>query len=281
MARIVLGNREGAFAIRQGRTVLERLTDEWPDLHLTLRTVAGTAGPEVQPLLDALHKGDVGMALVQLEWLPYSLQGGLKLVAVPRRGEARSALAARGRTALAELAAGTTVAVASARDAAFLAAAHGGLQAEVVTDHTDVLLGRLARGEFGALIAPALALTTLDHRNAIDAVLEENEFTPAPGQGAVGLVVREDDDAAFEAAYSLQHRPSFDRARAERAFAAALDGRQVGALATVTDDGELTLFGAVIQNGTTLQASTTGEAREAEDLGRELAQDVLAQLQAL
>ena len=281
MARIVLGNREGSFAIRQGRYVLERLTDEWPDLHLTLRTVNGTAGTEVAPLLDALQRGDVGMAVVQLECLPSQLPEGLTLVAVPRRGEARSALAARGRAGISALEAGSTVAVPSGRDAAVLAALHGGVKPEIVTDHTEALLGRLARGEFGALVVPAVALTTLDHRNAIDVVLEENEFTPAPGQGAIGLLVREDDDVAFEAAYSLQHRPSFDRIRAERAFAAALDAHTVGALATVTDDGELTLFGAVVKDGTTLQASTSGEAREAEDLGRELAQDVTAQLAAL
>ena len=69
--------------------------------------------------------------------------------------------------------------------------------------------------------------------------------------------------------------------RAERAFAAGLEGRHVGALATVSDDGELELFGAVVENGTTVQVSTSGEAREAEELGRELAQDVLAQLKVL
>lgn len=281
MTRIVLGNREGSFAIRQGRHVLEQLTEEWPDLHLTLRTVNGTAGAEVEPLLAALAAGEVGMALVQMELLPSDLPEGLTLVAVPRRGEARSALAARGRTSLAELDAAARVAVPTQRDAAFLSAAGGDLKVDVVADPTEALVARLARGEFGALVVPALALTTLDHRSAIDAMFEENEFTPAPGQGALGLLVREDDDVAADAAYSLQHRPSFDRVRAERAFAAALRGKNVGALATVTDDGELTLFGAVVQDGTTLQASTSGEAREAEDLGRELAQDVAAQLAAL
>jgi len=281
MTRIVLGNREGSFAIRQGRHVLEQLTEEWPDLHLTLRTVNGTAGAEVEPLLTALAAGEVGMALVQMELLPSDLPEGLTLVAVPRRGEARSALAARGRTSLAELDAAARVAVPTQRDAAFLSAAGGDLKVDVVADPTEALVARLARGEFGALVVPALALTTLDHRSAIDAMFEENEFTPAPGQGALGLLVREDDDVAADAAYSLQHRPSFDRVRAERAFAAALRGKNVGALATVTDDGELTLFGAVVQDGTTLQASTSGEAREAEDLGRELAQDVAAQLAAL
>lgn len=281
MARIILGNREGSISIRQGRAILERLTEEWPDIHLTLRTVNGTAGTEAAPLLQALARGDIGLALVQLEALPNDLPEGVKLVAVPRRGEARSALAARGRGGLAQLAPDTAVAVTSARDAAFLLAAHGGLRPQVTSEAVDALLGRLASSEFGALIVPALSLTTLDQRHAIDAILDEDLFTPAPGQGAIGLLVREDDDAAFEAAYSLQHRPSFDRVRAERAFAAALDGRKVGALASVTDDGELTLFGAVVQDGTTLQASTSGEAREAEELGRELAQDVLAQLAAL
>lgn len=278
MARIVLGNREGSFAIRQGRAVLERLTEEWPDLHLTLRTVPGTAGSDVSPLLSAVAADSVGMALVQLELLPLQLPEDLILAAVTRRGEPRSALAARGKGNLADLAAGTQVAVASARDAAFLAAFKADLEGVVVSDHPESLVTRLTGGEFGAVITPALALTTLDLRNAIDTVLEESQFTPAPGQGALGLVVRQDDDVAYEAAYSLLHRPTYDRVRAERAFAAALPGLQVGALATVTDDGEMTLFGAAIKDGVTVQATTTGEAREAEDLGAELAEDVKAQL---
>lgn len=281
MARILLGNREGSFPIRQGRSVLERLTDEWPDLHLTLRTVGGTGGTEAEPLLDALSRGDVGIALVQLECLPTKLPEGLTLAAVPRRGEARSALAARGKSGFAELGAGARVAVPSERDAAFLDAARSGLATSVVAEGPDTLLNALTSGEYDALVLPALALTTLDLRSAIDRLLEPNEFTPAPGQGAIGLVVREDDDLAFETAYSLQHRPSFDRVRAERAFAAGLEGRHVGARATVSDDGELELFGAVVENGTTVQVSTSGEAREAEELGRELAQDVLAQLKVL
>src|SRR5690606_18460918 len=131
-------------------------------------------------------------------------------------------------------------------------------------------LARVATGELGAVLLPAATMLGLELRDRIDAYLDTDAFTPAPGQGAVGLVVRDDDDLAFDTVYALQHRPSYDRIRAERAFAAALSGRQVGAVATVTDDGELTLLGAVVENDTTLQASVSGEAREAEELGREL-----------
>lgn len=280
MARIVLGNREGLLAIRHGRSVLESLGLEWPDLHLTLRTVPGTGGTHVEPLLDALARGQVGIVVSQVEALPAELPGGLKLAAVLRRGEPRSALAAKGRAQLEALPAGAKVLVPTERDAAFLEAAHPRLQVEVDAGGTEALLARLGV-DVDAAVLSAAALTTLDLRRSMDAVLDETAFTPAPGQGAVGLVVREDDDLAFETAYSLQHRPSFDRVRAERAFAAALPGRHVGAVATLTADGELTLFGAVTQGSTILQASVTGEAREAEDLARELAKDVTEQLATL
>ncbi len=281
MARIVLGNRDGSVAIRQGRAVLEQLTEEWPDLHLTLRTVSNAGHDGAGPLLSALHRGDIDVAVVQLDTLPTDLPDGIRLAAVLRRGEARTAMVARSARELGALARGARVVVASERDAAFLRALHGALTDEVSSEPADAVLARLSAGEIDAALLPAATLTVLDLRNRIDAVLDTEVFTPAPGQGAVGLAVRSDDDLAFETAYSLQHRPSFDRVRAERAFAAALPGHPVGAVASVTEDGELTLFGAVVAGDTVLQATVTGEAREAEELGRDLAADVRAQLAAV
>ena len=278
MARIALGNREGLLAIRQGRGVLEHLTAEWPDLHITLRTVSRSAGSQNEPLLEALTQAQVGLAVFQLDQLPSELPEGLLLAAVARRGESRSALAARGKVSLGELPNGARVAVNSPRDAAFLSAGNSKLSVESSDDAPERLLARLANTDLDAVLLPATSLTTLDLGRNIDALLDESTFKPAPGQGAIGLVVREDDDLAYEIAYSLQHRPSFDRVRAERSFARALPGHQVGAFASVTDDGELTLLGAVVQGGTTLQATVSGEAREAEELAQELAEDVKEQL---
>lgn len=277
MARIVLGNREGLLAIRHGRSVLEFLTDEWPDLQLRLRTVQKTSGQESGPLLQALASGEVGIAVAQLECLPPALPEGIRLAAVPRRGEPRSALAAKGKGDLRALPAAARIAVTSERDGAFLTGINPGFQVEVDASAPDALLARVGTG-FDAAVLPAATLITLDLRSAIDVVLEETVFAPAPGQGAVGLLVREDDDLAFETAYSLQHRPSFDRVRAELAFAAELPDMHVGSVAWVTEDGELTLFGSVARGGTVLQAYVTGEAREGAELGRELAKDVREQL---
>jgi len=228
-----------------------------------------------------LTRGAVDVAVIQLGQLSADLPPELTLAAVTRRGDQRSAVVARGYDDLAQVPAGAIVGVGSRRDAAFLRATYPGLVARALTQAPEAELARLSAGDYAAVILPAATLIGLDLREHVDAWLEADTFTPVAGQGAVGLVVRADDDVAFETVYPLQHRPSFDRVRAERAFALALSDQHVGAAATVTDDGELTLFGAVASGETVIQASVSGDAKEAEDLGRELASDVKDRLATL
>ena len=279
MARIVLGHRDGPLAARQARTVLTDLSAEWPDVQIVLRTIASKGGSDA--LLDALAAGSIGMALTALDALAPVLPEGLSLAAVGRRLEPRSALVARGTGSLAALPEGATVGVRDARDLAFLGAALPHARGAVVEGTVDAELAGLVAGERDALLLPAALLIEFDRRGRIDALLDPEAFAPAPGQGAIGMVVRADDDAAAELAYTLQHRPSFDRARAERAFAAGLGDRPVGALASIDDEGDLTLFGAVAAGGATLQGTTNGDAKDAAEVGAELAKDMLEQLASL
>lgn len=287
MARIVIGNRDGTLAVRHGRSVLERLSEEWPDLHLTIKTVSGEGGGAAgstgaaQRLLETLTRGAIDVAVVSLDHLSAALPAELTLAAVTRRGDQRSALVAKGYKDLGALPAGAVVGVGSERDAAFLTAAYPELSSRSLTQQPEAELAKLTAGEYAAVVLPAATLIGLDLRERVDDWLEPDVFTPCAGQGAVGLVVRADDDLAYETVYPLQHRPSFDRVRAERAFALALSDQHVGAAATVTDDGDLTLFGAVAAGSTLIQASVSGEAKEAEELGGELAADFKERLAVL
>lgn len=278
MARIVMGNRDGAVALRQARSVLTELNAEWPDVHIVQKTVRAS-GPGA--LVDCLLAETIQIAVQPLDTLPHELPDGIVIAAVARRGEPRSAFVSRAAKDLSSLTGGSTVGVSDGRDEAFFKALRPDLESTALTGNLEEDLARLTREEMHAMILPCSTLQVLDQRNRIDATLEPEAFAPAPGQGALGLLVREEDDLAFELAYTLQHRPSFDRMRAERAFAAALADHPVGALATVTSEGELSLFGAIAEDGRSLQAQVSGDAAEAEQLGRELAQDVKEQLAAM
>ena len=281
MARIVLGHRDGALAIRLARTVLSDLSAEWPDTQLLLRTLPGQPSGDHDPVLEALAAGRIGIAVVACETLRAPLPEEFALVAVTRRLEPRLALVTKHGGSLDALPEGARLGASAERDVPFLRAGFPGMQPEVVGSDVDEALSHLAVGELDAVVLPASTMIMLERRNHIRALLEPEMLPPAPGQGSLALVARADDDLAAEVAYSLQHRPSFDRVRAERAFAAGLPARALGALATVSEEGELHLFGAVAAGAATLHASVSGEAREADELGRELAKDVAKQLEAL
>lgn len=293
MPRIVVGNCGGTVALAQVRSVLAELNETWPDISIVQRTVQSTVQSQGQArahpateLLDALSANRVNIAVQRLDTLPVRLPEGLVLVAVARRLEARTALISS-YGSLRALPERARVGVVSARDEAFLRYLRPDLSAQRLDAATEDLLVQVLHGDLDAALAAAADLISGGWRERIGALLEPQLLPPPAGQGALGFVVRDDDDLAGELAYTLRHRPSFDRARAERAFVAAVTDAAppetaVGAFATISGDGALSLLGAVAGAGgdLSIQAEVAGEASEAEELGRELAQDVLAQLSA-
>jgi hydroxymethylbilane synthase len=288
MPRIVLGNRGGTLELARVRTVLAELSETWPDISIVQRTVAGAATrgahERTSELLDALVANRINIAVQRLDTLPVTLPDGLVLSAVGRRLEGRTALIAATYPSLEALPPGAKVGVVSRHDRAFVRALRPDLEPEVVVGTTADLLAGVLHSERSAALMSAAELVAGGWRERIRALLEPEQLPPPAGQGTLGFVVREDDDLAAELAYTLQHRPSYDRARAERAFAGALGGAaedaEIGAFASLSADGELTLLGALASHdGTlTLQAEGTGAASEAEEVGRKLAHSLLEQL---
>lgn len=298
MPQIVLGSCGGTLALAQARSVLTELNETWPDVSVVQRTITGPAQPRGQEqslektaeLLTALAANRINIAVQRLDTLPLVLPDGLVLGAVSRRLEARTALIAADYASLQALPERARVGVVSRHEQAFVQALRPDLEAEVAVGTTEDLLARVLHGELAAALTGAADLIAGGWRERIRALLEPQLLPPLAGRGALGFVVREDDDLAGELAYTLQHRPSYDRASAERAFVGTLAGAlkgaaaetALGAFATVSGDGELNLLGAAAGFGgeLSIQAEVAGEASEAEELGRELAQDMLEQLTA-
>lgn len=285
------------MALHLARSVLQQLTDEWPDVHLVLRTMPNdTAGsPRGSPgdgseeraadtLLDALLDGTLSIAIAQAETLPPTLPEGVTIAAVTRRLEPRSALLTRGPGELDALPAGAKVGVSMPHDARFLRATRRQLELTELAGTLDDQVALLASGELQAIVTPAAPLFAQGMRDRVKSLLDPTLVTPPIGQGATALLVRSDDDPAFEIAYTMQHRPSFDRLLAERSFAEALGAEPIGllagALATLTDEGELHLIGAAILGDDGLRASATGRTNDGAKLGARLGAELRAGLKA-
>lgn len=182
---------------------------------------------------------------------------------------------------LEDLPPGAVVGTSSLRRKAQLLAYRQDLVVRDLRGNVDTRLAALGNGEYDAILLAAAAHPPgpeKPHRPVPGA----RGHASRPGPSALALEVRQGDDLAEELCYALHHPPSHDRVRAERAFLKGLGAgclAPVGALAQVAEDGTLLLEGGLFSpdGKSFIRAEIEGEASEAEELGLELARDVLEQ----
>jgi hydroxymethylbilane synthase len=202
--------------------------------------------------------------------VPGDLADGLVIASVPERADPHDVLV--GAAALDDLASGARIGTSSLRRAAQLRAAREDLEVVAMRGNVDTRLRKLAEGEWDAIVLALAGLERLGRAGVAGQVLED--FVPAPGQGALAVEARGEDDATREALAAIDHAPSHAQLRAERAFTRALGASchtPVGALAR---GGTLEAFAGLPDGSQWMRDRAEGADPEA--LGREVAERMLA-----
>ncbi len=167
---------------------------------------------------------------------------------------------------------GAVVGTASMRRRAFLLHRRPDLRVEGIRGNVPTRLEKLADdGPYDAVVLAAAGLRRLGLGDEIDAYLPTATFPSAPGQGAVAVQIRSDDDRAVALIASLDHPPTAVTVAAERAFLRRIEGGcqvPAGALATL-EGGTVTLTTLVCSpdGERAVAASATGTAEEAAAIG--------------
>ncbi|MEF2276986.1 hydroxymethylbilane synthase [Deinococcus sp. YIM 134068] len=298
MRTVTIGTRGSNLALAQTRWVVARLKEEWPDTDFRIQTIS-TGGDRNRASLEAMaQRGDKGfwvkeieeallgkridIAVHSLKDLPTEQPEGLEISSIPRRVDARDVLIGKeGSKRLADLPPGARVGTSSVRRKAFLRASRPDLEIVNLRGNIDTRLAALGTPDYDAIILAAAGLIRTEQRHRIDEFIEPDVLLPAPGQGALALETRADDDLNIEVAYAIHDHGTDDRITAEREFLAGLGAgclAPVGAHATVKG-GVLTLEGWVgaLDGSHVIRATTSGDPAECADLGAELAADMLGQ----
>lgn len=186
---------------------------------------AGGKGLFTKEIDEAQLAGEAVFAVHSMKDVPTDLPAGLMLGAMLEREDPRDMLLARGgETRLADLPEGVTVGTASLRRQAQLLHARPDLRVVPLRGNVDTRLSKLRDGEIYATFLARAGLRRLGRAEANAAPLETGEMLPAAAQGAIGVAVRADDEAARAWLAPLNHAPTVLAVTAERAFLRALDG---------------------------------------------------------
>ncbi len=292
-----IATRASRLALWQAEHVANLLSSCRPDcgvelVHVTttgdsnqtseLRSFGGQ-GVFTREVQRAVLDGRADLAVHSLKDLPTQPTPGLILAGVPARAETADALVlpreSEGVADVFALPQNARIGTGSLRRQAQLRHHRPDLQCSEVRGNVETRLRKLDEGEYDALVLAAAGLGRLELAQRISARLVPPLMFPAVGQGALGIECREDDPLVRELLGRISEAEVFASVRAERALLAHLRAgchAPVGAH-TWFDQGELQIAGVVLSaDGTQrLHAVLGGPAAAAEDVGRELAEELL------
>jgi hydroxymethylbilane synthase len=291
---IRIGTRASLLATTQARFVGDRIRERLArDVELvevttdgdrdrsSLATLGGT-GVFVTALREALLDGRVDVAVHSLKDLPTQPAAGVALAAVPPREDPRDVVVARDGLTLGELPPGSRVGTGSPRRAAQLHALGLGLEIADIRGNVDTRIRRVREGAYDAVVLARAGLTRIGRLDDVTEVLDPLQMLPAPGQGALAVETRADDDLTGDLSV-LDDDSTRAAVTAERAVLAGLEGgcaAPVGVLAEVVegDQGdELWVRAAALSpdGALAVRMSATGDPADAEGVGERLASAML------
>ncbi len=296
--KVIIGSRGSALALWQANWARRKLASAYPDLSVEIEVIktegdrlsemslSQIGGKEVwtKEIEHALLSGSIDIAVHSLKDLPTKLPEGLVLGAVSEREDVRDVLVSKNNRMFWDLPEGATIATSSLRRQAQLKHARPDLNFVAIRGNVDTRLKKLETENLDGIILAAAGLKRLGLGDRIADFIDPEICLPAPGQGALGIEIREGDQRITDLVGVLNCVETQQAVTAERAMLAALGGGcrvPIGGYAAVdTVSVVVLLLSGVVatpDGRQVLSKKIEGQALSAELLGMRVAKGLLEQ----
>jgi hydroxymethylbilane synthase len=289
-----IATRKSPLALWQAEHVSDRLRAAHPGLEVELVTMSTTGdrvldsplakiggkGLFVKELEQGMLAGDADIAVHSMKDVPVEFPEGLGIGAILEREDPHDAFVSNRFDAVAALPEAAVVGTSSLRRQCQLRAVRPDLDIRDLRGNVGTRLGKLDNGDYDAIVLACAGLKRLGLADRIALSIDADTMLPAIGQGIIGIETRLDDARVRELLAPLHDADTAVRLVAERSLNATLAGGCQAPVAghAVLEGGELRLRGLVgwPDGSDIVRGEVSGQADDAEALGRTLAEDLLA-----
>ena len=267
-----LGTRGSLLAKTQSQLAASELEKRHKGLAVEL-IILKTSGDSIQdkPLFEfggkglftkelelALQRGEIDVAVHSFKDVPVTQPlvsvDDLVVAAVPEREDPRDVFCSISAKTIADLPQEAKVGTSSLRRKCQLLEARPDLKIEVLRGNIDTRLRKLRDGAFDAIVLASAGLRRTGLFNEAEmAMLDPDQMLPAPGQGALAVQCRRNDERTRDLLSVLDHPHTEQCVTAERVIVQTLGGdchSPIGALAEIVD-GNMRLRVAIGSRGGT------------------------------
>ena len=247
-------------------------------LNVPLAKVGGK-GLFVKEVEEAVLDGRADLAVHSLKDVPMDLAPGLALGVIMERADPADMFLSHAYPNLAALPPGAVAGTSSLRRQAQVLALRPDVRVNFLRGNVETRLRKLEEKRYDAIIMAAAGLNRLGISAPHAVRLNEHDFLPAVGQGALGIEFHEDRQDLRDLLSFLEHPPTRLCVEAERGLLAGLDGNcqtPLAGYAVLQEPETIRIEGlaASCDGREIIRQSLTGPAHAPRELGLRLARDM-------
>jgi hydroxymethylbilane synthase len=235
---LTYATRRSALALAQCRALIAQLQAAHPSLEMRELTVVtsgdriqdrslaeiGGKGLFVKEIEEALLDRRADLAVHSMKDVPAALPPGLTIAAIPVREDAADVLVAPRHGTLQALPPGARLGTSSLRRQLALQRVRPDLEVVAMRGNVDTRLRKVDGGECDAIVLARAGLVRLGLEGRATELLAPEVCLPAPGQGALGVECRADDDAVRRILEAIHDPDTALCVTAERGVLSAVGG---------------------------------------------------------
>ena len=289
MSRLRIGSRGSQLALWQAHHISDLLRAQGHIVELEIIKTTGdkitdvalakvgTKGMFTKEIEEALAENRIDLAVHSLKDLPTELGADFEIAAITTREDARDVFCSVKFAGIEALPHQANVGTSSLRRQAQLKALRQDLQIHPLRGNVDTRLRKLESGEYEAIILAAAGLNRLDKTQLIRQVIPIETMTPAAGQGALAIEIRNGDTTTRAVVAFLDDVAARVTTTCERSLLSKLGGGcqvPIGAFAELKE-GRIRLNAVVAHPDGTKVLRETREGEDPVRLGEEVGEILL------
>jgi len=253
--KYLIGTRGSKLSLAQTNWTINELKKNNPEDEFEIVTIKTKGDTDERPLFTMDQKGifekeidravaqkEVDFAVHSLKDVPSGLAENLVLASVPKRESPNDIFISKNNSTLESIESGSVIGTSSLRRAVQITRKRPDLLVKPIRGNIETRVNKISEGKYDAVVLAKAGISRLG-LDVKYTELSTDDFFPSPGQGALAIVARADDEDTISMLKKIEDAQSRLEIEAERAISTFVDSGcrfPVGAYAKVNHN-EMTL----------------------------------------
>jgi hydroxymethylbilane synthase len=286
----VIGARGSQLSIAQTNWVIDQLKKVHQDLEFEIKSIKTQGDTDTRPLFTIDQKGifekeidravaqkEIDFAVHSLKDVPSQLDENLVLACIPKREMVNDVFISSDDSTLETIKAGAVIGTSSLRRAVQISRKRPDVIVKPIRGNIETRIRKVSGENYDAIVLAKAGITRL----GIDVSFTElsiEDFSPSPGQGALAIVSRKNDENTIQMLKKIEDANSRIEIEAERALSDFVDsGCRFPLGAYAKSNGEelsLQVSAFSVDGKKSLYVNKTGRKNDPYSLGKSVGEEL-------